>query len=477
MADTLVQRDQTIKTIAQIRAGDVKGKWTCGACTFEHTPEEFQLLHCRVCESPRVPAAAGGQMIGSMPQFPLSPWPQTWPAAATPPSPRSPAGETPAQRHGALVAGGGGGGRGGSADGADAAAASPLHDRSTVPASSRIAAQRCTAGCGLFGSPETEGMCSQCHRVGAVELAFRREVTNMKAIVSGKERGGQMMYKVRYKGRTKDDDEWVAADGVTPELIAVFRKRKDEAAAKKAAGRALSVHPEFGDPRHDPTARAESVTAALSAGGSMERAFSQAFAAGNVGSTLIEGGMIPPTTARTNFETEGGIPFICLQECSRDEVFLGSLEHARIRSRLVQTLYRRADSRGLRVRGEATALSFHCLSLCFSAFPCGSTALTEDRCNQLGSVFTAGFRIVGTHDPVDFLAVSGVRIGFDTFDKPIGNGVFQEGALDIQKRQPILHFTFTFPRGALSGTAFLDTSSPCVLPPNWCPGLASWGTQ
>eukprot|EP01051_Picozoa_sp_SAG22_P006878 SAG22_NODE_465_length_10181_cov_6.604444_18_plen_103_part_00 len=24
--------------------------------------------------------------------------------------------------------------------------------------------------------------------------------------------------------------------------------------------------------------------------------------------------------------------------------------------------------------------SDHCLSLCFSAFPCGSTALTEDRC-------------------------------------------------------------------------------------------------
>eukprot|EP01051_Picozoa_sp_SAG22_P001842 SAG22_NODE_76_length_22248_cov_14.352070_8_plen_326_part_00 len=36
--------------------------------------------------------------------------------------------------------------------------------------------------------------------------------------------------------------------------------------------------------------------------------------------------------------------------------------------------------------GEATVLSFkgsdHCLSLRFSAFPCGSTALTADRCNQ-----------------------------------------------------------------------------------------------
>eukprot|EP01051_Picozoa_sp_SAG22_P002813 SAG22_NODE_129_length_18679_cov_40.656028_12_plen_111_part_00 len=41
---------------------------------------------------------------------------------------------------------------------------------------------------------------------------------------------------------------------------------------------------------------------------------------------------------------------------------------------------------GRAVRGEATVLSFkgsdHRLSLCFSAFPCGSTALTEDRCNQ-----------------------------------------------------------------------------------------------
>eukprot|EP01051_Picozoa_sp_SAG22_P001525 SAG22_NODE_61_length_23387_cov_34.380582_13_plen_478_part_00 len=29
----------------------------------------------------------------------------------------------------------------------------------------------------------------------------------------------------------------------------------------------------------------------------------------------------------------------------------------------------------------------------------------------------------------------------------------------------------------MSGTATLDTSSPRVLPPNWCPGLASWGTH
>eukprot|EP01051_Picozoa_sp_SAG22_P014513 SAG22_NODE_1770_length_3614_cov_1.183784_3_plen_333_part_00 len=34
--------------------------------------------------------------------------------------------------------------------------------------------------------------------------------------------------------------------------------------------------------------------------------------------------------------------------------------------------------------GAATVLSFHCLSLCFSAFSCGSTALTSDRCNQAG---------------------------------------------------------------------------------------------
>eukprot|EP01051_Picozoa_sp_SAG22_P002975 SAG22_NODE_138_length_18031_cov_5.796621_23_plen_124_part_00 len=36
--------------------------------------------------------------------------------------------------------------------------------------------------------------------------------------------------------------------------------------------------------------------------------------------------------------------------------------------------------------GEATVVSLkgsdHCLSFCFSAFPCGSTALTEYRCNQ-----------------------------------------------------------------------------------------------
>lgn len=31
--------------------------------------------------------------------------------------------------------------------------------------------------------------------------------------------------------------------------------------------------------------------------------------------------------------------------------------------------------------------------------------------------------------------------------------------------------------GALSRTVALDTSSPCVLPPKWCPGLASRGTQ
>eukprot|EP01051_Picozoa_sp_SAG22_P019342 SAG22_NODE_3541_length_1652_cov_1.383129_2_plen_317_part_00 len=37
--------------------------------------------------------------------------------------------------------------------------------------------------------------------------------------------------------------------------------------------------------------------------------------------------------------------------------------------------------------------SDHCLSLCFSAFPCGFTALTSDRCNQLGGLgFTKAVR-------------------------------------------------------------------------------------
>eukprot|EP01051_Picozoa_sp_SAG22_P015081 SAG22_NODE_1921_length_3308_cov_1.802431_5_plen_132_part_00 len=31
--------------------------------------------------------------------------------------------------------------------------------------------------------------------------------------------------------------------------------------------------------------------------------------------------------------------------------------------------------------------------------------------------------------------------------------------------------------GALSGTPTLGTSSPCFLPANWCPGLASWGNH
>eukprot|EP01051_Picozoa_sp_SAG22_P012422 SAG22_NODE_1291_length_4852_cov_3.176310_2_plen_589_part_00 len=44
------------------------------------------------------------------------------------------------------------------------------------------------------------------------------------------------------------------------------------------------------------------------------------------------------------------------------------------------------STRTVQLGGEATVLSFkgsdHCLSFCFSAFPCGSTALTSDRCNQ-----------------------------------------------------------------------------------------------
>eukprot|EP01051_Picozoa_sp_SAG22_P001792 SAG22_NODE_74_length_22289_cov_65.265119_12_plen_353_part_00 len=56
-----------------------------------------------------------------------------------------------------------------------------------------------------------------------------------------------------------------------------------------------------------------------------------------------------------------------------------------------------ADLRDRGAAGEATVLSFkgsdHCLSLCFSAFPCGSTALTEDRCNQLYAVSAVGLSL------------------------------------------------------------------------------------
>eukprot|EP01051_Picozoa_sp_SAG22_P009438 SAG22_NODE_789_length_7224_cov_2.663953_3_plen_110_part_00 len=37
----------------------------------------------------------------------------------------------------------------------------------------------------------------------------------------------------------------------------------------------------------------------------------------------------------------------------------------------------------VRQRSSLSKGSDHCLSFCFSAFPCGSTALTSDRCNQL----------------------------------------------------------------------------------------------
>eukprot|EP01051_Picozoa_sp_SAG22_P008081 SAG22_NODE_596_length_8727_cov_107.360338_7_plen_117_part_00 len=54
----------------------------------------------------------------------------------------------------------------------------------------------------------------------------------------------------------------------------------------------------------------------------------------------------------------------------------------------------------------------------------------------------------------------------------------QEGALAKDKAVAVAKEGLSaVGTGALSGTVFLDTSSPCVLPPNWCPGLASWGTQ
>eukprot|EP01051_Picozoa_sp_SAG22_P007906 SAG22_NODE_575_length_8991_cov_12.134859_6_plen_89_part_00 len=36
----------------------------------------------------------------------------------------------------------------------------------------------------------------------------------------------------------------------------------------------------------------------------------------------------------------------------------------------------------VRQRSSLLKAVIHCLSFCFSAFPCGSTALTLDRCNQ-----------------------------------------------------------------------------------------------
>eukprot|EP01051_Picozoa_sp_SAG22_P003414 SAG22_NODE_165_length_16780_cov_57.761525_10_plen_714_part_00 len=83
-----------------------------------------------------------------------------------------------------------------------------------------------------------------------------------------------------------------------------------------------------------------------------------------------------------------------------------------------------------RLGGEAMAwvrqrsslfTAFPCV---FSAFPCGSTALTEDRCNQVDRVGQNGMRCVAT---------------------------------------------------SLSGTVLLDSSSPRVLPPNWCPDSPSRG--
>eukprot|EP01051_Picozoa_sp_SAG22_P001876 SAG22_NODE_77_length_22125_cov_46.140016_23_plen_150_part_00 len=51
----------------------------------------------------------------------------------------------------------------------------------------------------------------------------------------------------------------------------------------------------------------------------------------------------------------------------------------------------------------------------------------------------------------------------------------------VKRHDRWLHMAERLRIGALSGTSgvqeFLDTSSHCVLPPNWCPGLASRGTN
>ena len=56
--------------------------------------------------------------------------------------------------------------------------------------------------------------------------------------------------------------------------------------------------------------------------------------------------------------------------------------------------------------GEATLVlsskgSDHCLSFCFPAFPCGSTALTADRCNQFCG-FTEGEATVLSFKGIDY---------------------------------------------------------------------------
>ena len=48
----------------------------------------------------------------------------------------------------------------------------------------------------------------------------------IKGIVNGKERGGTLMYKVRFKDGSKEDDEWVLPDQVSDEQVASFNKRK-----------------------------------------------------------------------------------------------------------------------------------------------------------------------------------------------------------------------------------------------------------
>eukprot|EP01051_Picozoa_sp_SAG22_P000012 SAG22_NODE_1_length_62449_cov_158.689270_12_plen_214_part_00 len=64
-------------------------------------------------------------------------------------------------------------------------------------------------------------------------------------------------------------------------------------------------------------------------------------------------------------------------------------------------LRRRAGPRAPGRPGEATVLSFkgsdHCLSFCFSAFPCGPTALTSDTCcnGQSAQNLPAALRLFG----------------------------------------------------------------------------------
>eukprot|EP01051_Picozoa_sp_SAG22_P001157 SAG22_NODE_43_length_25304_cov_5.394644_9_plen_177_part_00 len=72
-----------------------------------------------------------------------------------------------------------------------------------------------------------------------------------------------------------------------------------------------------------------------------------------------------------------------------------------------QQLYLRPRRRHLLQRGgEATVLSSkgsdHCLFFCFSAFPCGSTALTSARCNQALAAVIKQFVAARTEEMATF---------------------------------------------------------------------------